>query len=60
MRNLILITLVLLCSACGQTGNLYLPESEASADTSPIEIQAETEAPNKEQIESELKAQNAG
>ena len=55
MRILPLIA-VLLLSACGQTGALYLPESEVKAD--PNTIQATTAAPDKDQLESELKAQN--
>ncbi len=64
MRTLISITLVLLfCSACGQTGKLYLPESDSGSGQSleavSGEIEAKTEAPDKDQIESELKAQKA-
>lgn len=61
MRILTLFVLVLI-SACGQTGKLYLPESQMRADSQQApetnnEIQAKTKAPNKQQLESELKAQ---
>lgn len=59
MRILTIIAIVLL-TACGQTGKLYLPESEsaATANAAPNqEIQAQSATPDKDKIESELKAQ---
>lgn len=63
-RILILMTIAMI-SGCGQTGKLYLPDqgnealNSTGAAATQTTIQATTNAPDKDDLEAELKSQSA-